>query len=428
MMRDIASEMAGDIGQIPVVGTSTTDGAGGGTTVVDATIAIPNADVDFLDGVWLMIDEKVGAGPEVGEVQAITDYAAATGTLTTAAFTGQIKAGTDYSLWRHVHPNVALRFLQGALRAQRHEVVAPLSLMPNGDFETALSSADWVDTGSGNPVLATAQRFVRAGATSLELKPSASDHGVQGINLQVIGGRHYVLTAEVMVDTIPPITVKVFDVTAADTIKKVRWSGEEYAEIEIEFIVPETTEQIRIDINGPNGSTVYVDNVNLHRLESRRIHLPSWVQRPSDVHTIGYYERGKPAATATEPDTVFELDESRFISVWDFENNVDQLRPEEPFWVDLSREVHRPLWIKAVRPYAELALATDTTTANHEVTVNTALWFLFNHFATTAAAAGDKDAYGIWKDRRRDMGGRNQVASDERATATMKGMSMGLYR
>ena len=423
MMRDIAAELAGDIGQIPTVGVTT--GGGTTTTLVDAVIAIPKVDVDFLDGVWVMIDEKVGSGPAVGEIRAITSYAAATGTITVGtAFSAIVETGTDYSLWRHIHPTAAERFLQAALRAQRYKTVAPLSLMPNGDMETTIAAADWTATASGAPT--QPGTFVRSGAQELLISPTAADHGVNGVNLRVVGGRNYVLTADVLAD-VGTGTVRIFDVTASAELSgaTVSWAGEAFGEVEIEFQVPTATELIRIDLLGAaNLDKIYFDNVNLHRLDQRRIYLPSWVQRPSDVESIGYYERGRPTPTAN----VYELDEQRFISLWNFEDHVDELLPNTPFSVEISHRPHRPLWIKANRPYTELSTATATTTANREVTVNTALWFLYNHFATTAAAGGHKDSYGVWKDRRRDVGSRNQVASDERATATMEGMSPGLYR
>ena len=432
MLRDIASDLAGQIGQIPTVGTS--DSGGSTTTLVDSTIAIPNADTDFLDGVWLMIDEKVGSGPAAGEVKVITSYAAGTGTLTTAAFSATIETGTDYSLWRHIHPNVALRFLQQALRAQTYEVEEIQSLLINGHFEDSAFTTFGAATGDDGAVLNTAAPFIRHGKQSLKIGTTADDKGVQSVSLRVVGGKNYVLTVAVLADA-GTAKVQVYDVTASGVIagaNAVTWAGEDWGEVEIQFTVPDATELIRVDLLGASGTTAYFDDANLHRLDQVRIYSPDWLQDPSDLESIGYYARGAPTPTSD----VFHLDEQHFLPLWNFEDHVDEFLPQSgtligPFSIELPHSVYRPLWIKASRPYPELAAATDTTTAPRKVTVNTALWYIYGMFAVTAATENNETAIKMWLNRQQAVGQQNATATrltrSGGAEGSAKSLAPGLY-
>ncbi|MBI5846070.1 MAG: exo-alpha-sialidase [Deltaproteobacteria bacterium] len=73
-------------------GTATGDGAGGGTTVVDSVLAV------FGDNWFIGATLAITSGACSGESKTVTDFAQATGTLTTAAFTAQIVTGVTFTL------------------------------------------------------------------------------------------------------------------------------------------------------------------------------------------------------------------------------------------------------------------------------------------------------------------------------------------
>lgn len=83
---------SGDIADFTYDGTATDNGLPGGTTVIDLVLAIYGDDY-FIGGTVEMT-----GGTCDGETRAVTGFAQATGTLTTAAFTAQIDNGDTFTL------------------------------------------------------------------------------------------------------------------------------------------------------------------------------------------------------------------------------------------------------------------------------------------------------------------------------------------
>lgn len=73
-------------------GTATGDGAGGGTTVIDSVLAA------FGDDYFIGATVAITSGACDGESKTVTDFAQATGTLTTSAFSAQIVTGVTFTL------------------------------------------------------------------------------------------------------------------------------------------------------------------------------------------------------------------------------------------------------------------------------------------------------------------------------------------
>lgn len=73
-------------------GTATGDGAGDGTTVVDSALAA------FGDDYFIGATLAITSGACNGESKTVTDFAQATGTLTTSAFSAQIVTGVTFTL------------------------------------------------------------------------------------------------------------------------------------------------------------------------------------------------------------------------------------------------------------------------------------------------------------------------------------------
>lgn len=75
------------------VRTTTSAGAVGGTTLVDASL--PGGD-DEWNGKWIVIT----SGTNAGEIRRVSDYTASTTTITVgSAFTGQVASGVTFELW-----------------------------------------------------------------------------------------------------------------------------------------------------------------------------------------------------------------------------------------------------------------------------------------------------------------------------------------
>jgi hypothetical protein len=92
-LRPVCSSNLG-IGDFTFSGTTTTNGAVGGTTVVDTSAELKFIGDDFLIGGKVTIN----SGAASGETKDISDYVRSTGTITTAAFSAQIVSGVSYTI------------------------------------------------------------------------------------------------------------------------------------------------------------------------------------------------------------------------------------------------------------------------------------------------------------------------------------------
>src|SRR3990167_10288237 len=124
---------------------TTTAGNAGGTTLVCTTLgSLPGGgDDDFCEGFYVIITELVAGGPAVGETQRVTDYAQSTNTITTPAFTAQVKIGTNFELHRYdpqdlnnaINRACELTFPH-LYTAKRDETLITDQLLLNGSLDT----------------------------------------------------------------------------------------------------------------------------------------------------------------------------------------------------------------------------------------------------------------------------------------------------
>ena len=136
--------------------TTTSAGAADGTTLVATGLgSLPGGgDNDFCEGFYVIITELVTDGPAVGESQRITDYVASTYTITTPAFTAQVKTGTNFELHRYDPQDVnnainrACELIFPHLyTAKRDETLMTDQLLSNADGETYSSTfTSWTHT------------------------------------------------------------------------------------------------------------------------------------------------------------------------------------------------------------------------------------------------------------------------------------------
>ena len=141
--------------------TTTSAGDAGGTTLIDTGLnSLPSGgDNDFCLGMYVLITELVTGGPAVGESQQVTAYVASTSTITTAAFSAQVKTGTNFELHRYdpddmdTAINNAVELLYPHLHVPyRDETLTVDDLLANSSYESTVASAahpSWTNSGAG---------------------------------------------------------------------------------------------------------------------------------------------------------------------------------------------------------------------------------------------------------------------------------------
>lgn len=417
LLRDLCQILhAGE--PYPVIGTGTS--AGSATTLIDSALILTDADVNLFDGQYIRIDELVGSGPAEGTVRVIRNggFAGATGTITVGTWTASLESGADYSRWKHIHPATALDFLNRSLRLMRRTVLTPLSLVTNADMEAVTINAgadNWTYTSCTIAITAgyssTAAR-VRHGTYALFAQATNAAWSVASATIPVVEGQSYIVSAAVK-NVIGSSTLTAYDSTASAAISGGTATGNEEAWQEYlcgggTVIIPPGCELLSVQLTGIAATDkIGMDDVVVWPCLRTVFDLPSWVEDPGDVLRVGYFDQG----SAHVGTNAYTLDEGRFNTLWEHTDEVDE-QTTTPYRIRLGTDyVTRPLFMEAVRPYTALSADTDTTSADREVVVLTAAWFIFDSLFTGALASGQAEAARAWAARRDDIGRQARVAT-----------------
>jgi len=417
---DVVRDLGQTLGQLSTAGTTTSAGAGGGTSLIDSALTLPDAGTGLLDGVWVYFT----SGAQTGKTRIVrkAGFDGSTGTITIAAAPAQIATSVTYLLCRDIHPSRILLYIQEALRLIRVKQFYPWTLLTNGDFATVNSGAgvgSWTYTNcdiTGTSGYANSTALVRHGQYSARALLTGSGGNLLSATVPVIpGGQYFVSVA--LKASVGTGTLRVVDITVDGTgaTKMVGWTDVSYAGREwVEaapplFVIPTGTYQIAVKLLGTSTSdSIYFDDAILWRYDQRDFLLPSWVEDPSEVE-IGYFLRGRQVvSTGVTGQYIYDLDQSDFVTLWGGDSETDEsvasAGTPNPFRMRLSQYSDRPLYIYGYMPAPTLSANTDSTTVDRELLVKMTMWLIFNDFATTALNAGKPDEKAGWLERRENVG------------------------
>lgn len=182
--------------------TTTSAGDAGGTTLLDTGLnSLPSGgDNDFCLGMYVLITELVTGGPAVGESQQVTAYVASTSTITTAAFSAQVKTGTNFELHRYdptdmdTAINNAVELLYPHLHVPYRSVTLVVDdLLSNGSLDTfSTTFTGW--TNIGTPTLAAETTRKVHGTGSASITASGATEGIEqnlftAVNIKEVVGK-----------------------------------------------------------------------------------------------------------------------------------------------------------------------------------------------------------------------------------------------
>jgi hypothetical protein len=135
--------------------------------------------------------------------------------------------------------------------------------------------------------------------------------------------------------------------------------------------------------------------------------LPSWIEDPADVESIGSYCHGRNLGGTN----TYMFDETEFETVWTNGDEVDELTPDA-FRITLPYNSGQGYFLRAYRPYAELSALSDTTTADREVVSLLTQSLIAESLSLSAARRGNKEEAGMW------LAVRDELRKNERLAAT----------
>ena len=404
LLRDVCERLhAGK--PFPAIGVSTA--LGSTTTLADATrLAYADADTDALENPIIRIDELVTNGPASGSFTRARDggLTVATGVVTFSPALLAVQTGTDYSLWWHIHPAVAWDIMLRVLRLLQRQVLLPVSAFADGDMESSATS-DYSATTATLSKITTAVNVLH-GARSLRVLANAgTPRAESAAYFRVVRDEQWLasMIAQAAVGTAKLVA---WDSTNSVEIDSGSHSQQAFAEVELNsFSIPETCERLVLRIEGTGASDdLYVDDVVAWPVMRNRFVLPSWVEDPSAVLEVGYYERGNSISGATDG---YLVDETAW-KTWPH-----QLHHEEgaanPFWITFDVPIKRPLFVRVQRPFTEFTADTDTTTADRELLVNLTLYYIYDHLATEAGESGNTAQEVAWRRKGAMLAQTNQV-------------------
>lgn len=406
LLRDVLVILEGASSFDPL---RTTTSAGSTSSVVDSKLVNSDADTDLMGSPWLRIDQTVASGPASGEHSRVktSGLTIATGALAVSpVFSATVQSATDFSLWWLMNPAVVKRLLNAELRLLRRQEFTPVSLLTNTDFESVTSGAGVDSWTYANAVVTTTNGYsstaglVRHGVYSARLQGSAGIPRIQSATVPVIEGQQFIAAASGLATTGTASLVP-YDVTNSQNLSgvdAVTHSEKQYQSMIANgnsFAIPSGVKQLALRLAGTGATDdISFDDAVLWRCDQAHYELPSWVDDPKDVVSIGYFRRG-----ISRTDTnCFGLDEGDFIE-WPFDK--DPMQVEEtgahPYKIQIKTPVTDPLYLLAWRPFTELSADSDVTTADRLLIVWLTVASCYRQLAQTAIAQGDANQAKVWQ-------------------------------
>ncbi len=284
-----------------------------------------------------------------------------------------VPADCQYEIHRSLAPPRLKECLNRALRSMRRQWFGGFTELTDGDMETA-GVTNWTASNS-TPTKITTAVYVRNGAQSLRVLNTLALGYVQSASMPVIEGQTWLVPAYARC-AVGTATLIPWDVTNGAAISTTGdgWSTDESAWTELggEITIPSGCESMAIRLRGTGATDdIYWDSVLPIDTQQAIIKLPSWLTQEDYLLGLFSFPQGKSASGGG-----YEVGQNWEQRAFDWLPLVDEMAAN-PWQVQVCTPISRPLFIKAMRPWAELSLDADTTNADLDVVVTRALAFAY---------------------------------------------------
>lgn len=292
-------------GIIQVLGE--TDALAGGTNRLRDTIRLASRSLSATayDGQWV----RFSSGTNADGYQSRVDYLdPENGDLYFDPVVGAAPPdNSTYEIYAHgVNPDDCDRARDKALTVLCSQwALQPLTIIPNGDFETVVTdpgSADWQSDGTcaiATQSLSFPTEYARN--SLLVTAASGADEYGESASMYVQPSEDFYLYVPVSA-RVGTAKLVVYDVTQSAAITltgTATHTGRGWSGIEVTFVVPAGCYEITVRLTGSTGATDITEwgPVHLHRTNQRRIGLPARVIAEKRVGPIVFLNQ--PAITGT---------------------------------------------------------------------------------------------------------------------------------
>ena len=347
--------------------------ADGGSTVslVDAELQDSGASASLWEGSWLHIH----AGANAGQTRRVTAYDPASGSLTVnRPFPLSVDTASRYDLLRLASPEQIQQAVNDTLARCWHGVMAPVTLMPDGDME-----ADGVDSWKAHGAAvskAPAGQDSLAGAQALRVANTASDGRAVSQRLAALEGQRHLLEVWVAPGGGTAV-LTVRNATAATTLATRSERGVQWRALRVPFSVPAGCHELEVWLGGQEAQAVTTwDNVILVQAGRRQYPLPGWIERRQQVVEVWERRADAPGGGLMRASEWWRLAENPAAA-------------GSPFWLEVAAapEPGAALVIEALRPYAPLRGEASATDAPADWIVQGALVEIYRRLKRDAPAA-----------------------------------------
>ncbi len=250
-------------------GTTTSDGAADGTTVIDTALK-----AQANDWVTDYAYDRITSGTYDGEERKVSSLGNTTGTLTVLAHTGKIVSGVTYEVHRLLSASDKRKALIYAAKAGfpyifkqvRDESKTVGNWLKNGDVENWASSSypdNWRVSAVTAAKNTTAPYYTR-GSTSCKLSTAAGylyQSNTENTDLMDLKGKSITFSAQVWSNTASDTRLAIYDGTTT-TYSSYHAGDSAFAELSVTATIAASPSQVsfRVYITN-NTTTAYVDDL-----------------------------------------------------------------------------------------------------------------------------------------------------------------------
>lgn len=398
------------LAQFPVP-LSTTSG-GSTTTLVDSKLGRGSTDANLFDGRDIKIIEKVGSGPEVGEISRIDNAGfASPATITVSpALTQTVEPDTDYLAYpRSLSPHVTVQAINDVLRnTYTWELFVP-SMVPDSIFDSDVATIgnNWatVGTPSTGPEWVVTSAHILLGTRAIHVIGDAADEGIESAEFFVTENDQLLVSVTGRVNVGSMKTI-LRDVSNSADVSPSPITTEKFHFTETRFIVPVPNDMergaIRV-LSAAASDDFYISSpVVVQSMGGRAYPAPSWLTDPASQVKRAFY---LPAGYASEAaNSYMALSERAWTAP--MPNFIRSDRDVTPVHVQFKADSAGPLALLCQRSFAEL---TSDSTASSATLANTGVTAADEDYVTYAAAAriyeqqGDHGEASVWKGKAADI-------------------------
>ena len=388
---------------MPLVTTS----GGTASTLVDTKLGRGTTDANLFDGRDIKIIEKVGSGPEIGEISRVDDQGFATPATITVSpdFTAVVATGTNYLMYpRALSPHVTEQAINDTLRnTYTWELYIP-SMVPDSIFDSDVATIgnNWASVGTPSTVAwVVSAANILLGTRAINVISDAADEGVTSAEFFVTE-RDTLLVSVIGRVNVGAMKTILRDVSNSADVSPSPITTEEFHFTETRFVVtvPDDMERgtIRV-LSAAASDDFYISPpVVVQSMSGRAYPAPSWLTDPASQVKGAFY---LPAGVGSEADNSYLALNKRAISA-PMPNFIRSDRDVTPVHVQFKADSAGPLALLCQRPFAEL---TTDDTASSATADNTGVTAADEDYVTWAAAGriyeqqGDHAEARVWKNK-----------------------------